>query len=83
MSKCHAGVELPRNGKCPRCGAGLGDVCWPGINNDLLELNKLRDFAKWIDTWVSNSASSYSTAALDGLFGMARDRLALLHEGRK
>lgn len=82
MSKCHAGVELPPKGNCPQCGAGLGDVCWPGINNDLHELNKLRDFVKWIDTWVSNPASSYSTDALQGLFGMTRDRIALLSQPR-
>lgn len=38
----------------------------------------LLDFARWVDTWVSNPAASYSTAALDGLFGMTRDRLASL-----
>lgn len=42
------------------------------------ELEKLHDFALWIDTWISNPAASYSNAALDGLFGMARDRMAAL-----
>lgn len=77
MSKCHAGVELPPYpGACPKCGAEGQDVCWPGINQDLEDLKKLRDFAAWVETWVSNPAASYSTSALDGLFGITRDRLA-------
>lgn len=32
----------------------------------------------WVETWASNPACSYSTAALDGLFGMTRDRIAAL-----
>lgn len=46
------------------------------------ELASLREFARWVDTWISNPAASYSTDALDGLFGMARDRIALLHDER-
>lgn len=42
----------------------------------------LRDFARWVDTWVSNPAASYSSAALDGLFGMTRDRIAALAVSR-
>lgn len=76
--KCHAGVEFPQGKPCPKCGAGLGDVCWPGINQDLHDVKKLRDFVAWVDTWVSNPAASYSTSALDGLFGMTRDRIAAL-----
>lgn len=41
--KCHAGVEFPSGKPCPKCGAELGEVCWPGINRDLLELPKLRE----------------------------------------
>ena len=40
--KCHAGVQFESGKPCPQCGAKLGDVCWPGINADLLELPKLR-----------------------------------------
>jgi len=40
--KCHAGVEFPSGKPCPKCGAGLGEVCWPGINADLLEVVQLR-----------------------------------------
>jgi hypothetical protein len=40
--KCHAGVEYPNGAPCPKCNAKLGEVCWPGINADLLELARLR-----------------------------------------
>lgn len=40
--KCHAGVEFPSGKPCPKCNAKLGEVCWPGINADLLELARLR-----------------------------------------
>lgn len=40
--KCHAGVEFPSGKPCPKCGAGRGEVCWPGINADLLEVVQLR-----------------------------------------
>jgi hypothetical protein len=40
--KCHAGVEFPSGKPCPECGAKLGEVCWPGINQDLLDVNRLR-----------------------------------------
>lgn len=40
--KCHAGVEIPSGKPCPKCKAGLGEVCWPGINADLAELTQLR-----------------------------------------
>lgn len=63
------------------CDAAPGS---PFVSWDLARANAkliaaapaLLDFAKWVETWVSNPASSYSTDALDGLFGMARDRLA-------
>lgn len=41
--KCHAGVEFPSGTPCPKCNAKLGEVCWPGINADLLEMARLRD----------------------------------------
>lgn len=47
------------------------------------EMERLRDFARWVDTWVSNPVGSYSVSALDGLFGMTRDRLAALPSERK
>lgn len=41
--KCHAGIEFKSGDPCPKCGAKLGEVCWPGINADLAELPKLRE----------------------------------------
>ena len=46
--KCHAGIEFPQGKPCPKCGAKLGEVCWPGINADLLELARLRAATKTI-----------------------------------
>jgi hypothetical protein len=40
--KCHAGVEFESGKPCPKCNAKLGEVCWPGINADLLEVVQLR-----------------------------------------
>lgn len=40
--KCHAGVEFESGKPCPRCNAKLGEVCWPGINADLIEVVELR-----------------------------------------
>lgn len=40
--KCHAGIEFESGKPCPKCNAKLGDVCWPGINADLLEVVRLR-----------------------------------------
>ncbi len=58
--RCHAGVEFPSGEPCPKCNAKLGDVCWPGINADLVELPRLRAVA-WAaqgllnaDTYVSD-----------------------------
>jgi len=42
------------------------------------ENERLREFSAWVDTWVSNPATSYSVYTLDGLFGMTRDKLAAL-----
>ena len=45
-----------------------------------VENERLREFVGWIDSWVSNPVGSYSVAALDGIFGMTRDRIAKLSE---
>lgn len=46
---------------------------------DLIEeLDQFRSFVYWIETWVSQPASAFSTDALEGLFGMTRDRIAAL-----
>lgn len=42
------------------------------------EAARLRDFAAWIDTWVSNPVVSYAYPALAGLFIEAREKLATL-----
>jgi len=42
------------------------------------ELERLREFVGWIDTWISNPARAYSHDALEGLFGMTRDKIAVL-----
>lgn len=44
----------------------------------IIERNALKAFAEWIATWVNSPAGAFSTDALDGLFGMTRDRLARL-----
>ena len=55
--------------------------CYALINQQKAELEQLRDFANWIDTWVRNPAGAYSSSALDGLFGMTRDKIAALKRG--
>ena len=47
------------------------------------QLGKARDFANWVDSWVSQPAGSYSVYALDGLFGMTRDKIAALSDDRR
>jgi hypothetical protein len=42
------------------------------------EIERLREFVGWVESWVSNPVGSYSVAALDGLFSMTRDRIAVL-----
>jgi hypothetical protein len=46
------------------------------------EIERLREFVSWVDAWVSNPVRAYSVSALDGLFGMTRDRIAALTTGR-
>ncbi len=33
--KCHAGIEFENGKPCPKCGAKVNEVCWPGINAEL------------------------------------------------
>jgi hypothetical protein len=44
------------------------------------DLQKLQEFAAWVETWVSNPVGAYSVQALDGLFAMTRERLAALSQ---
>lgn len=53
-------------------------VAWDAISEKNAEIERLRDFVGWVDSWVSNPVGSYSVAALDGLFGMTRDKIAAL-----
>lgn len=47
------------------------------------ENTRLRELVAWVDSWVSNPVGAYSVAALDGLFGMTRDKIAALGQGEK
>lgn len=33
------------------------------------------EIVRWVDTWVTNPVTGYSVHALDGLFGMTRDKI--------
>lgn len=55
MSKCHAGVKFESGKPCPKCGARLGEVCWPGINADLAALGDVRRSLKEAE-WVLQSS---------------------------
>ena len=57
------------------------DTSW--LSNAADEIDRLRFFVDWVDSIVSNPVSSYSTAALDGLFGMTRDRIKALSNGER
>ncbi len=52
------------------------------LNSRIVELlrerDMLRDFANWVDAWVSNPVDAYSVIALDVLFDMARGRLTAI-----
>lgn len=39
---------------------------------------RLREVINWVDSWVSQPVGAYSVHALDGLFGMTRDKIAAL-----
>jgi hypothetical protein len=64
---------------CPTCPEGWKPLdkehcaeCYEG------QIERLRSVISWVDSWVSNPASAYSTDALEGLFGMTRDKIAAL-----
>ncbi len=43
------------------------------------QLKTARKVLDWVESWVSNPVGGYSVHALDGLFGMTRDKIATLH----
>lgn len=48
------------------------------VGEDVGTILQLREFAGWVDAWVSNPVGAYSVHALDGLFRMTREKLAAL-----
>src|ERR1700682_2003353 len=77
--RCEAGYKLPAwDADCKKCGCGPGDRCALAVIAEQRELKQLREFVNWVDSWVSNPVGAYSVAALDGLFGMTRDKIATL-----
>lgn len=70
----HTEVDLP---------VSLVRACADRIAALEAERDRLREFAAWVDTWVSNPVGAYSVSALDGLFGMARDRLGAIDAARR
>lgn len=80
--KCHAGVKFESGKPCPRCGAKLGDVCWPGINADLRELARLQAATKTIirdASAIMNDAnwSGEATEVASRFFKIASEAIAL------
>lgn len=61
-------------------GMSPAEAFHAGLRVGRAENERLREFVTWVDTWVSNPVGSYSVAALDGLFSVARDRIAELSE---
>jgi len=76
-SSCHNSRAIECH--CGKDGHALNSINCP-VHGKIVEIEKLRDFVRWVDTWVSNPAASYSTSALDGMFGMTRDRIAALSD---
>ena len=58
------------------------DLVYEMLHKVEAERNDLRTFAEWVETWISSPVGAFSVHALDGLFGMTRDRLAALREKR-
>ncbi len=64
--KCHAGVKFESGKPCPKCGATLGEVCWPGINADLIAVKKYRDALEIIADWRNvNISGEYEHSLRD------------------
>ena len=50
-------------------------------NRLLKEVQQLRLFAGFVESVVSNPVGAYSTPALEGIFGLMRDKIAALTKG--
>lgn len=79
--KCHAGIEFESGKPCPKCNAKLGEVCWPGINADLLELPKVKKALQKIADQMLTSEMDLESAgdfegAYDIMIGIARSALS-------
>jgi len=69
--------------QCEYCGQeeryGHNAICVMNtVEEQRAEIERLRAFVGWIDSWVSNPVGSYSVSALDGLFGLTRDKIEAL-----
>lgn len=56
----------------------LNSAARPVLRRAADKLEQAQAVIDWIDSWVSNPVGSYSVSALDGLFGMTRDKIATL-----
>ena len=50
------------------------------LESSAMRVAELEFVLGWVETWVSNPASTYSTDALNGLFGMTLDKISALRE---
>ena len=62
--KCHAGVVFPDGKPCPKCNAKLGEVCWPGINADLLAVKSLREENEKLRAELARSSERIDVAKI-------------------
>lgn len=65
-------------GGCQGCYRNVMDEAADEIARLRREKTALVGFVNWIETWATGCASAYSLHAIDGLFGMTRDRIAAL-----
>lgn len=55
---------------------------WKNQEKYYAQNQRLWDFVRFVESWIGNPASSYSTDALEGLFGMTRDKIGALVEAQ-
>lgn len=54
----------------------------PPIQHEAAALiERQAEVIRWVEAWVTNPVGAYSVSALDGLFGMTRDKIAALKSG--